>query len=148
MSTDLGEPGAGSPFPQGPIAEHAELFAHAFEHAPVIITIHHGPDHVLVYFNAAARRTTAARHAIDLPLAAIFPEDEIKTVRDRFDQAYRSGLTVQSGVYRMREVGALNPDEHYYVQTVVPRFDAQDEVVGVTSFTLQLDADRASARTN
>ena len=148
MTIETGDPGSTSLTWHGPIPEHAPFFLHAFEFAPLIITIHEGPEHIVRYANAAARSTAARREYADLPLVAVFPELAEWGVLARFDRAYDSRKTVRSGIYRMREIGSLQPRDHFYEQTIVPRFDAAGEITGVTAFTNRLGDEGPSHATN
>ena len=135
MAIDTGERNS-PPLPHlMPIVEHAPLFAHAFEFAPVIVTIHEGPEHVVLYANAAARETAVRREYHELPLVAVFPEFEKWGVLARFDRAFTSGEVVRSGLYRMTEIGSANPQNGVYEQTIVPHFASSGEVLGVTAYT-------------
>ena len=130
--------------PWAPIAEHAPAFVHAFEFSPVLISIHEGPEHVVLYANAVARATAVRRPYAELPLIAVFPEFERWGVLERFDRAFRSGETVRSGVYRMREIGAFEPEENLFKQTIVPRMAPSGSIVGVTAFTQRYEGSSAA----
>lgn len=126
--------------PRIPITEHSPAFYHAFEFSPLIISIHHGPQHTVLYANAAARETSQTRVYTDLPLLAVFPEMKATGIVDLFDEAYVSGRTIAGDVRRITEFGTLEQTERLFQHTIVPRLDGFGGVAGVTAFVQRMDA--------
>ena len=121
-------------------AQEAEArLTRLFDAAPVLISLHEGPDHVFTYANPAASRAVGDRPLLGLPLVAAVPEIADHEVPKRFDRVFRTGEA--ASVPNIRDIifGPGDPKHSdVYNEFLQPWFDADGAVAGVMSFTFDV----------
>ncbi|TYB86767.1 PAS domain S-box protein [Oceaniovalibus sp. ACAM 378] len=114
-------------------------FQRLFDAAPVLISIHEGPEHVYIYTNPAHDRVVGARSLTGVTFRGAFPELEGQGFFDTFDEVFRTGIAIE--VPQAEAVIDLGPEGRmrvYFRQIVQPWHDEAGEVVGVMSFSFDV----------
>jgi len=110
-------------------------FQRLFDAAPVLISIHEGPEHVYIYTNPAHDRVVGARSLTGVTFRGAFPELEGQGFFSTFDEVFRTGIATE--VPQAEAVIDLGPEGRmrvYFRQIVQPWHDEAGDVVGVMSF--------------
>lgn len=116
-------------------------FEQLFDAAPAFITVHEGPDHVYIYSNPANDRIVGGRDLIGRSLRAAMFELAGQGVFERFDEAFRTGVTVEMPEF----VAELDHADEgfvrgFYRQVIQPWRDETGAIAGVMSFSFDVTA--------
>ncbi|MSP56364.1 MAG: response regulator [Myxococcales bacterium] len=112
----------------------------AFEDAPVLIAIHRGPDHRVVYVNRRWRESFGSRAPLGRALRDVFPElVELGGIR-RFDDVFATGLPVaDTGVRGAVPFLIGGPgEERYWNYAFQPTRRLDGTVDGITVFAFEV----------
>jgi len=111
-----------------------------FEHAPAVIAIHRGPDHVFTFANQAFRASSDGRQLVGRPYADAFPEFVDQGYVEIFDRVYQTGQPFTAVGVRAdtaRFVGGP-AGERYWNLVFQPTLDADGAIDGLISFAFEV----------
>ncbi len=125
-----------------PTDERGDLvsFSRLFDAAPVLVSVHEGPDHRYVYSNSAHDRAVGGRSLIGQALREAMAELDGQGIFERFDAVYRKGeiwdraelpATIKAG-------GEGEAASRWYHQALQPYRNDAGEIVGVISFAYDI----------
>ncbi|MCR9140289.1 MAG: PAS domain-containing protein [Alphaproteobacteria bacterium] len=120
------------------LQDSGKLMLRNFEMAPMGITFHQGPDHVIVHANESARKMLGKEDPTGLTVGDIFPE-HYKKLRSIYDVVYRTGKT---HIEDEAMVDALNEEGHkiqgVFRRIVQPWYDNEGTVIGIVCLSLNV----------
>lgn len=109
-----------------------------FELAPIGITIHRGPDHVIVHANESARAFLGSKDPTGKMPSAFFP-DHYDALKPLYDAVYRTGRTQVEDEAFVDTINASGDKvEGVFRRIIQPYRDATGKTDGVISMTLDI----------
>ena len=110
-------------------AERDRLYA-LFEHAPGLVAVAHGSDHVFALANQAYRNLVGERELIGRPVREVLPELVEQGFVDLLDTVYRTGEPFVGHAMPTR-VGRSDPEERFFDFVYQPIRESDGAVSGI-----------------
>ena len=110
-------------------AERDRLYA-LFEHAPGLVAVAHGPDHVFALANQAYRELVGGRELVGRPVRDALPELIDQGFVELLDRVYRTGEPFIGHAMPTR-VGRSDPQERFFDFVYQPIFESDGAVSGI-----------------
>lgn len=111
-----------------------------FEMAPLGVTLHQGPDHVIVHANESACKMLGVADPTGLTPDDIFP-DHYKTLRPIYDSVYRTGKAYFEDEVMVNVFNSEGQKvQGVFRRIVQPYYDNDDTIIGIVCLSLDVSA--------
>ncbi len=118
---------------------HRQLIR-AFEDAPAVIAVHHGPEHRFVFANKRFIESSDGRQLVGRTYADAFPEFVAQGYLAILDEVYRTGVPFIATAARAdtpRTPGGVS-EERYWNLTFQANRDDEGRIDGLTTFSFEV----------